>query len=51
MTLTHNDRGEIPDHGPVYACARFGAPGHDYHTCKQCQERFKLRLQHLGRAS
>ena len=48
MQLTNNEHGEIVGFGPIYACHAFGRPGHDYHTCKQCRDRFELRLQKLG---
>ena len=44
-TRTPNEHGEIPDGGPPWACARFGAPGHDYQDCGRCSESFERYLQ------
>jgi hypothetical protein len=44
-TSLYNEKGEIPDHGPPWACARFGASGHDYQACLDCHQDFFRRLQ------
>lgn len=43
---------EIPGTGPVWACAQYGQPGHDYYTCRDCLRHFDghMKRQH-GRAA
>jgi hypothetical protein len=45
-----NERDEIPDCGPPWACARFGSPGHDYQTCDACHMAFQRHFDknHVG---
>lgn len=31
-----NSAGEIPDHGPEWACERFGKYGHNFYNCREC---------------
>jgi len=39
--MTHNEKYEVPDEGPTWACAQYGLPGHDYMTCKHCETLFE----------
>ncbi|HEX9080253.1 MAG TPA: hypothetical protein VF795_11740 [Desulfuromonadaceae bacterium] len=40
-----NERGEVAGHGPRWACADYGGPGHDYMHCYRCWQRYEAHLE------
>lgn len=47
-----NAHGEIPGHGPAWACDGYGSAGHDYQHCRTCHRQYEGHLQRArGRAA
>jgi hypothetical protein len=40
--MNANDAGEIPGHGPAWACDRFGSYGHRSIACICCTSNFMM---------
>ena len=43
--LTPNDRGELAECGPQWACKEFGRFGHNYHDCPACHGNYQIWLK------
>lgn len=47
-----NVHGEIPGHGPAWACGEYGSLNHDYQHCRTCHRQYEGHLQRArGRAA
>lgn len=44
MLIEQNEQGEIKGMGPEWACAGFGAIGHDYYTCDDCWSDYERHI-------